>query len=251
MYLKVNKLVKRTFFCFPYILRILSIALLLVESGLFAQNNQKLILLDGTKKPLIVPIRNIQSTYIDNSSKLPQIEYGDSYLAELSDQIVFQSLLKTFQSVELLTDSVDINKIYSAMTWAKDDGTIKVSDAFQTIVQEIAAKYAVDFVVIPGYCILKYRSVHQKNWREARSGSSYERPVSITAYAEYEIQFFQKDGALNRKSNGKAKSEKPIFYSYFKKKNLEKNLVQNSRKKYAPPLIRAMSKSIDNALNDF
>lgn len=218
-------------------------------SGVFAQNNQKLLLLDGSKKQLIVPIRNIQSDYTDNTSKLPQIEYSDSYFAEVSDQIVFQGLSKSFKSVELLTDTSDINKIYSAMSWLKDEKKITFTDTIQKIIRDVAVKYAVDFVVIPGYCTLKYKTVHPKNWRDGKGGSSYERPVSITAFAEYKIQFFQRDGVLNREGVGNAKCEKPVLYSYFKKKNFEKKIVENSRKKYAPPLLRAMSKSIENALN--
>lgn len=221
-----------------------------MQSGVSAQNNQVSTILDGSKKQLIVPLRNIQSDYIDNTTKLPQIEYSDSYFAEVSDKIVFQRLSKSFKSVEILIDSNDINKIYSAIQWSKNENKLKFTDTFQSIVKEIAAKYSADFVVIPGYCFLKYKTIHQKSWRDARAGSSYERPVSITAFVEYNIQFFQKDGLLNREGNGKAKSEKPLLYSLLKKKKFENKIVENSRKVYAPPLLKALSKSIDNALNN-
>jgi hypothetical protein len=248
--LKTNKCVRNSPARFFFAVPILSMFLFITESGTFAQNNPRLTLLDGSKKQLIVPIRNIQSDYTDNTSKLPLIEYSDSYFAEVSDQIVFQGLSKTFKSVELLTDTNDIKAIYSAIIWSKDEGEVDFTDVFQNVVKEIAAKYTADFVVIPGYCTLKYKTFHQKSWRNARSGSSYERPVSVTAYAEYKIHFFQKDGCLNREGRGNAKSGKPLFYEYFKKRNFDKKIVENSKKKYAPPLLRALSKSIENALND-
>jgi hypothetical protein len=247
--LKINKSVKKSSNRFLIIVQILSISFFIMGSGVFAQNNQKLTILEGSKKQLIVPIRNIQSDYTDNTTKLPLIEYSDSYFAEVSDQIVFQRISKSFKSVELLTDTNDISTIYSEMIWLKDEGKIKLTDAFQNAVKEVAEKYSADFVVIPGYCTLKYKTVHQNGWRDGRGGSSYARPESITAFAEYKIQFFQKDGVLNRESMGNAKSGKPLFYSYFKKKNFDKKIVENSKKKYAPPLLRALSKSIENALN--
>jgi hypothetical protein len=227
----------------------LSISFLIKGSEAFAQNNQRLLLLDGSKKQLIVPLRNLESEYTDNTLKLPPIEFSDSYFLEVSDQIVFQGLSKIFKSVELLTDTDDINKIYSAMNWIKEEKKVQFSNTFQKIIQETAVKYNADFVVIPGYCKLKSKTVHQKSWRDAKGGSSYERPVTTIAFAEYKIQFFQKDGVLNREGFGNGKSVKPILYSYLKKRNFDKKVVENSKKKYAPPLLRAMSKSINNALN--
>ena len=221
----------------------------IINTGADTLNNKKTVFLDISKKQLLVPLRNIQTEYDDNTTKLPSIEYSDSYYAEISDQIVFNELSKSFKSVELLTDTNAIKRIYSTLTIKKDSSNAQKADSLQKIIQEIADHYKAEFVVIPAYCSLKYKTAHQRNWREAKGGSSYERPVSITASAEYLIQFYQKNGVLVRESTGKAQTGKPLMYSFFKKKKIEKNLVSNSRKKYAPPLMRALSKAIGDAVN--
>jgi hypothetical protein len=226
----------------------LLIVLISTEIGIASQENFKLVLLDPSKKQLIVPLKNISSEYLDNQSKLPEIEFSDSYYSQISDQILFNEISKSFKSVELLSDTDVINRLYSAI----NQDSIKSADAdsLKVLIREIIDKYKVDFLVIPIFCKLKFKTVHQNNWRDGKGGSSYERPVSISAFAEYHIQFYQKDGNLSRESKGDAKTGKPLMYSFFKKKNLNKDVVNNSKKKYAPPLLRALHKAITNAVKN-
>lgn len=205
------------------------------------------LFLDDSKKQLIIPLKNIESVYYDNKTDLPKKEHSDTYYARVSDQIVFKELSKSFKTVELLTDSADIEKIYTFFSYDKDSGKIVQKKEFTDILKEIALKYKADFIVMTQFCQLSYKTLHQNNWRDARGGSSYERPEKVMASAEFSLVFIQKNGVINREIKGSAKSGKPLFYPYVKKGKYEKNVVENSRKKYAPPLIKVLSKSIGDA----
>jgi hypothetical protein len=199
------------------------------------------------KKQLLVPLKFIKTSYKDNSTALPIMEYSDQYYAQVADQIVFKELSKRFQNIELLTDTSDIRKLYETVQWNKDSTSVIVSAEFAKICEELSTKYKSDNIVMPQYCLMSYKQVHQNNWRDARGGSSYERPVSVKALSEYSIAFFQTNGALLRSSKGSASFGKPLFYKYARKKNFDANIVENSKKKYAPPLLRALNRSIVDA----
>ncbi len=199
------------------------------------------------KKQLVVPLKFIETSYKDNSTDLPVIEYNDQYCAQVADQIVFKELSKRFQNIELLTDTTDIRKLYETIQWNKDSTKVTITAEFTKICTELSTKYKADNIVMPQYCLMTYKQVHQNNWRNGRGGSSYERPVSVRAFSEFSIAFFQKDGALLRSSKGSASFGKPLFYKYARKKNFDTNIVENSKKKYAPPLLRALNRSIVDA----
>jgi hypothetical protein len=199
------------------------------------------------KKQLLVPLKFIETSYKDNSTALPVMEYSDQYYAQVADQIVFKELSKRFQNIVLLTDTTDIRKFYEKVQWNKDSTGVIVSDGFTQICSELSTKYKADNIVMPQYCLMNYKQVHQNNWRNGRGGSSYERPVSVRALSEFSIAFYQVNGALLRSSKGSASFGKPLFYKYARKKNFEANIVENSKKKYAPPLIRALNRSIVSA----
>lgn len=199
------------------------------------------------KKQLLVPLKYIETSYKDNSTALPVMEYSDQYYAQVADQIVFKELSKRFQNIELLTDTTDIGKLYETVQWNKDSTKVTITAEFTKICTELSTKYKTDNIVMPQYCLMTYKQVHRNNWRDGRGGSSYERPVSVRAFSEFSIAFFQKDGALLRSSKGRASFGKPLFYKYARKKNFDANIVENSKKKYAPPLLRALNRSIADA----
>lgn len=199
------------------------------------------------KRQLLVPLKFIETSYKDNSTALPVMEYSDQYYAQVADQIVFKELSKRFQNIVLLTDTSDIRKLYETVQWNKDSTRLIVSAEFKKICTELSTKYKADNIVMPQYCQMFYKQIHQNNWRDARGGSSYERPVSVRAYSEFSISFYQKDGTVIRNSKGNATFGKPLLYKYARKKNFEANIVENSRKKYAPPLLRALYRSIVDA----
>jgi hypothetical protein len=124
----------------------LLIVLISTEIGIASQENFKLVLLDPSKKQLIVPLKNISSEYLDNQSKLPEIEFSDSYYSQISDQILFNEISKSFKSVELLSDTDVINRLYSAI----NQDSIKSADAdsLKVLIREIIDKYKVDFYPI-------------------------------------------------------------------------------------------------------
>jgi hypothetical protein len=199
------------------------------------------------KKQLLVPLKFIETSYKDNSTTLPVMDYSDQYYAQVADQIVFKELSKRFQNIELLTDTTDIRKLYETIQWNKDSARLIVSSEFAKICLELSTKYKTDNIVMPEFCVMTYKQVHQSNWRDGRGGSSYERPVSVRAFSEFSIAFFQKDGTIIRSSKGNASFGKPLFYKYARKKNFDANIVENSKKKYAPPLLRALNRSIVDA----
>jgi len=199
------------------------------------------------KKQLVVPLKFIETSYKDNSTVVPVMEYSDQYYAQVADQIVFKELSKRFQNIELLTDTTDIRKLYETIQLNKDSTKVTATAEFTKICTELSTKYKADNIVMPQYCLMTYKQMHRNNWRNGRGGSSYERPVSVRAFSEFSIAFFQKDGVLLSSSKGSASFGKPLFYKYARKKNFDANIVENSKKKYAPPLLRALNRSIVNA----
>jgi hypothetical protein len=221
--------------------------LLLILIPIVSVMSQGVSVLTVDKKQLLVPLKFIETSYKDNSTALPVMEYSDQYYAQVADQIIFKELSKRFQNIELLTDTMDIRRFYETVQWNADSISVTVSAEFTKICSELSTKYKIDNIVMPQYCLITYKQVHQNNWRDGRGGSSYERPVSVRASSEFSIGFYQTNGVLLRNSKGSALFGKPLFYKYARKKNFDANIVENSKKKYAPPLLRALNRSIVNA----
>lgn len=198
--------------------------------------------MDASKKILFIPLSSIESQYLDNTSKLPEIEYTDSFYIDLSNKIVQNEIAGHFKSIAMI-DPENLVKFTSVIIHDKKDSST-LPDSVTRIITEIADQYKADFVVIPNFCKLKYTAIHQKNWRDGKYGDSYERPVAYKAHAEYKISFYLKNGKLNWSNAGIGKAAKPMFYSMVKKKHFEKDIVKNSKKIFAPPLVKALRKAI-------
>jgi len=228
-------------------MRLMCLLLMLIYNVNVMSQGTSVLTVD--KKQLLVPLKFIETSYKDNSTALPVMEYSDQYYAQVADQIVFKELSKRFQNIELLTDTTDIRKLYETVQWNMDSARVIVSAEFTKICTELSMKYKADNVVIPQYCQMYYKQIHQSNWRDGRGGSSYERPVSVRALSEFSIAFFQTNGTVIRSSKGSASFGKPLMYKYARKKNFDANIVENSKKKYAPPLLRALNRSIVDAFS--
>jgi hypothetical protein len=184
-------------------------------------------------KFLLIPLDSVQ---IDKTSEFSG-EFSDSFFCHAANKLLLHSLSQRLTPVS--NENTGISSLRDkALSNDKAD-----MDSLPDLIREIARKSGSDFVVIPNYCSLQQKITTQKGWRDSRGGPSYERPIKNTAIAEIHLKVWDKDGKMICERKGTGKNNKPMFYSFFKKRVKPTEVIKYSRKPFANPLIRALNKA--------
>jgi hypothetical protein len=190
----------------------------------------------------IVQLLSFSSKYSDNTTSTPEIEYQDSFYIESIDKILFEESKLRFTNVKQSPDKILLNDS------AINNNKTLLLDTLSKIAAEICSRNKTELILIPISFLVVNEIFHQKTWRNSKFGSNYARPISSTSNAELTIFILDKNGKILKEKTGKGVAKKAAFYSLLKKKQLEKNVVKNASKKFAPPNLRSINKAIKDAL---
>lgn len=170
------------------------------------------------------------------------IEFSNSFYLESVNKLITFQISKRFKLIPSDSSTGSVQK------WSKVNGdtTTPVGPVSQMI-RDLASSYKADLIVIPYSCEILHKSIQQNGWREGKYGGSYEKPISYSANADLHLQVWDKTGKLIYERIGKGVSGQPLFYSMFKHKSKE-NIVGYARKVFAPPLLRALNKAVNDAV---
>jgi hypothetical protein len=114
------------------------------------------------------------------------------------------------------------------------------------LVKSTASRFGAALIFIPRSCRLKNILYQPEGWRGG--GPSYQRPTTFKAYATTHVQIWNSAGELLYEKIGTTDAGRPIMYTLFGKKQPGDDVVKFARNIFAPPLVRAMYMSIQEAM---
>jgi len=233
--------------------------LLLLFSGIACSPRQRIYmrdpgfeLADSLKQTYFVPLDSITVEYVDRTQATPDTLFSDSFFIEAANSLLAFEASKRFSLMAAPEGDEEaaggmcakIRAVrYSRLADVDAGGG---PEAAATQIRSIAESTAADLILIAYSCRLKHILYQPQGWRG--SGPSYQRPVTFKAYATTHVQIWNRDGELLYEKIGGSDAGRPIMYSLFGKKKPENDVVKFAKNLYAPPLVRAMYMSIQEAL---
>jgi hypothetical protein len=196
---------------------------------------------------LCLPVTVMRVENIDNTKLRPDIQFSDSFLQNAVNELILFEAAKKFKISRVPAGSFDSTEKpsrarYSVLAEDTAEGLL-----VSKLMQETAAKHAVDFIVAPYAVYVKHRTVKPASWRDDE-GPGYDRPVSITAVTSVHIQIWDKNGRLIFERIGESSRGQPVLYSWLKQKSPDRDIVTYARRLYAPPLLKSLYASVVSAL---
>ena len=213
--------------------------------GYFGPDPQRLF--DPSLSALCLPVTAVRVENVDNTKLRPDIQFSDSFLQNAVSGLILFEVAKKFKIGRLPAGSLDPMEKPSRARYSvlAEDTADKL--LVSRLMLERAAKYAVDFIVVPYAVYVKQRTVKPASWRDDE-GPGYDRPVSITAVTSVHLQIWDKNGRLIFERIGESSRGQPVLYSWLKQKKPDRDIVTFARRLYAPPLLKALYASVVSAL---
>ncbi|NLG18358.1 MAG: hypothetical protein GX556_13580 [Fibrobacter sp.] len=208
------------------------------------------VLNDRTQTVLCLPVRSIQSRYVDNTAIKPEIEFSDSFYIEAANSLLLFELTHLYKVSGLDSDSAAMKPLPEIKdSWSnlvKSEGS---KEEISELIRSTAEQFNADLIVIPYSCSIKHSAVRPGGWRDGKFSGSYDRPVSYTATAQFHLQIWSKDGNLLFEKIGKGSNGRPVFYPLFKNKvKTDAKNPEFAHKIFAPPLVKALNEAIRSSL---
>jgi hypothetical protein len=206
------------------------------------------LLNDGSLKVLYIPLQEISSKYNDNTGMKPQVELSDSFYVEAANSLIMFGLSNRYRFIvpqPQQSDSLHNFNVLFRQKWSKVNGDTCSPDSFSARIRDIAALCKADLIFVPYSCHINQSASRQNGWR-SYSGS-YEKPLIYSADAKFHLQVWDKTGNLVFERIGTGNTGRPIFYTLVKHQQPGDNIISYSRKIFAPPLVKALDRSIKNA----
>ncbi len=210
------------------------------------------LLLNLRQTVLVVPINTIHEKIINNTQKSNSTPPDDSFFIESANNLINFECSKNFnicsniEALNKLNESLSLfyDSRYSKLT--KNDTNFAEISA---LMKKTAETFKVDLIILPFFCNIEHITFQQKGWRDA---PNYNKPVKYYSKTRVHIQIWDKTGKLIYERIGKDQTRRPVLYSLFKKKNKEpkegEGVNHFAKSFFAPPAIRSLSKSIENAM---
>ena len=213
--------------------------------GYFGPDPERL--LDPSLSALCLPVTVMRVENVDNTKLRPDIQFSDSFLQNAVNELILFEAAKKFKIDRARAGSFDSTEKPSRASYSvlAEDTVDKL--LVSKLMQETAAKYAVDFIVAPYAVYVKERTIKPASWRD-NEGPGYDRPVSITAVTSVHIQIWDKNGRLIFERIGGSSRGQPVLYSWLKQKKPDRDIVTCARRLYAPPLLKSLYASVVSAL---
>ncbi len=196
-----------------------------------------------------IPLDHVRLTDSSRPPAGPDSLGVDSFFVDAANSLLRYELSQNFRMVHVPADSIDIKGMRKSLYSRLQPGGSKHGRAPNEVIHSLANTLETDLVILVYECAVRQRIVRPPGWRnDTYHGSYYDRPTSYLAYTSVHVQIWSSEGNILYEKIGKAKTEQPFLYSVFKQENPGDDIVRYARRIYAPPLIRALYKSIRTSL---
>jgi hypothetical protein len=196
----------------------------------------------------VIPVKNLKVRYLNNTSVEYERQFSDSFFIESANSLITFECSKPFSlcnSEEKFEEFIDSSEVFSGLKYS----TLKLDttefESFTDCIKEVAGRYNADLVLFPYFCSIKHIISQQKGWR---GQSSTAGPVKYRAQTNIHLQIWDKDGNLLYERVGKADTGRPVLYSIFKKRRMNRGIVAFAKHLYTSPLVKSLYKAIVEAM---
>ncbi|MBD3392898.1 MAG: hypothetical protein GF418_12400 [Chitinivibrionales bacterium] len=206
-------------------------------------------LADSGKVVCIVPFDSITVDYVDKTKKTPDTLFTDSFFLDAANSLLAYEVTRRYAlgpPPPIDSDTIDPFAEIRDLRYSRLAKKLDSLDRAAKRIAELARASESDLVLVGYACKLKHVTYQPSGWRG--SGPSYQRPVTFAALATTHVQIWNRDGRLLYECIGSNDAGRPIMYSLFGKKEPGDDVVKFAKHLYAPPLVRAMYMSIQNAM---
>jgi len=206
-------------------------------------------LADSSKVILYVPLDSITVNYVDKTKLHPDTLFTDSFFLDAANSLFAYEALKRF-TLHSNPEGMDINRDFlnrlKQVRYSKIAKNTKMLDSVSALIKATAQKFNVDLILLPYASSLRHITYQSSGWRSG--GPAYERPTTYRASAATHIQIWNRKGVLLYECKGTNDAGRPIMYTLFGKKDPKNDMVKYAKHLYAPPLVRALYHSIQEAM---
>lgn len=220
----------------------------IVQKPLLYTNDPGNLLSYNSLSIFFIPLDSVTVQYFDNTKLVPDTQFSDSFFTEAANSLIKYVCKKNFT---LHADLMSTDELQSTITqvfrhrfsnFGKEDQSY---DSVSLYMKMISTTLGTDLVLFPYLCQIKHITFQPKGWRQA---PNYQRPVKYIAFAEVHLQIWDNQGNLIHEIISKDDTGRPILYSFFKKDKPKEDVVSYAKNYFAPPLVRALSKAINNTM---
>jgi hypothetical protein len=207
-------------------------------------------LVDYGSTVCLMPLDSVEIQYSDNTRANPDTLFSDSFFLAAANDLLTYEMKKRFtfrSSSEHAQELARLADTVRALGFSRvGHGNADRQEATSALMRKAARTSGCDLVAVAFSCRLKHVAYQPPGWRGG--GPSYERPVSYRAYGRMHVQIWNKNGVLLHEGMGADDTGRPVLYSLFGKKKPENDIVKYAKRLYAPPLVRALYLSIQDAV---
>jgi hypothetical protein len=206
-------------------------------------------LADSSKVVLFVPLDSITVEYVDRTRAHPDTQFSDSFFLDAANSLFAYVASERFSlrsDPEELDESEGPFDEIRATRYSRIAGNTQQMEQAGALMKKTAGMFHADLILFAYSCKLKHIIYQPQPWRGG--GPSYERPESYRAYAWTHVQIWNKQGKLLFEHIGANDAGRPIMYSLFGKKVPQGDMVKFAKHLYAPPLVRALYHSVQEAV---
>jgi len=187
------------------------------------------------KKAILMPILNFSTNYVDNTKIKPEKFILDSTLGSFLEQYSFFNAKKCLNPISYDSLAKDDSLFLGSVYIKSDSSTFSHLAIFQKAIKRVATENGADIVVVIPRFNLTKKAFKPKGWREAQP---YEQPVKNYCTGNAIIQFWNSEGTLLTEISKDIYLRKPFFKKIFEKKGIDSDLLEYSKKFYAPPILK-------------
>lgn len=199
-------------------------------------------------KAVYVPVTHIHTSYSDNTAASVDTRYSDSFLVETVNTYAHFIAAQRFGLVEAKVAGNDSAAKETPPTYSYPASGSIDSAAVPEQVRQIALETGAQLVIVPDSCEINYTLYKPAGWRGGKYDDTYGRPQKCMAHSKFRVRIWNKNGLLLCERTGISDNDKPFLYSLFKKEKPSGDLVAFAKRLYAPPIIKSLYRSVENAL---
>lgn len=220
------------------------------QSELVFINDENNTLHNTSKTIAVIPITDIKVNYHNNSNVDYEKQFTDSFFIESANDLITYECSKYFSLADYgdtaLKDLFDSSGIFRGYTYSRLKNDSVELESFRECLKEAAQAFQTDLILFPYSCSINHNISQQKGWRGLSSTAG---PVKYSARTNVHVQIWTREGELLYEKIGWASTGRPMLYSIFRKRKMNRGIVSYAKHLYTSPLVRSLYKAIERAMD--